>query len=204
MNCAPCSPCVPCSPRARRGGPRGACRRERSRGGTSFVSEVFATDHGSQVAGHTSPVTGRRSRAAGRCISPLEFTLTKKCACKCFRMDSYKIIGLKRPWNDILTKNRGVGPSAPVANTRLKSHFPELSPYQLQIIGLKLESHTTKSYKRYLRELPSRVQWALPSGSQRRVSRPAQTSITTSERCWAIIVRYEALRKDAHQREPRS
>ncbi len=40
-------------------------------------------------------------------ISPLECTVTKKCACKSFRIHSYKIIGLKLPWNDTLTKIRG-------------------------------------------------------------------------------------------------
>ncbi len=43
------------------------------------------------------------------CVTPLEYALAKKCACKCFRMHSYKIIGLKVSWNDILTKNTGGG-----------------------------------------------------------------------------------------------
>ena len=41
------------------------------------------------------------------CVTPLEYALTQKCASKSFGIHSYKIIGLKLPWNDILTKNTG-------------------------------------------------------------------------------------------------
>ena len=145
------------------GGPRG----------TPFASEVFATDHGSQVAGHRSPVagllrlrrvrrrqgpTGQRDESATgtqstemrrrhpgrifgmfffsaasaslRCnpsmprkmkkyrLTPLERTLTRKRAVKSFRIHSYEIIGLKLPWNDILTKNTG-------GEGRVKKHSGE-------------------------------------------------------------------------------
>ncbi len=42
-------------------------------------------------------------------LTSLDCTLTKKCASKFFRIHSYKIIGLKLPWNHTLTKNTGWG-----------------------------------------------------------------------------------------------
>ncbi len=44
-------------------------------------------------------------------LTPLERTLTRKCVAKSFAIHCYKFKGLKLPWNDTLTKNRGVGGS---------------------------------------------------------------------------------------------
>ncbi len=59
-----------------------------------------------------------------------------------------QIIRLKVPWNEQLQKIPGGGASALVANTRLKPHFSQRSPNQLQIIGLKLKSRGTNTYKK--------------------------------------------------------
>jgi len=56
-----------------------------------------------------------------------------------------QIIGLKVPWNETVTKMPGGGASALVANTRLKPHFSQRSPNQLQIIGPKLKSRGTNA-----------------------------------------------------------
>jgi len=45
-------------------------------------------------------------------LSPLQSALTQKCACKSFAIHSYKFIGLKVPWNHIVTKNTGGGGGA--------------------------------------------------------------------------------------------
>src|SRR5712692_8561767 len=42
-------------------------------------------------------------------VSRLEYALTKKRRRNSFRIHSYKFIGLKVPWNDIVTKNTGWG-----------------------------------------------------------------------------------------------
>src|SRR5712692_3015053 len=47
--------------------------------------------------------------------SPLQSALTQKRGCKSFGIHSYKIIGLKLSWNDILTKNTGGGRHSPLA-----------------------------------------------------------------------------------------
>ena len=41
--------------------------------------------------------------------SPLKSHYSEKCVCKSFGMHTYKTIGLKVPWNDILTKKGGEG-----------------------------------------------------------------------------------------------
>jgi hypothetical protein len=82
-------------------------------------------------------------------LTPLELTLTRKRARNSFRIHSYKIIGLKLPWNHTVAKIPGVGRSALVANTRLKPHFSPRSSHQLQIVGLKLTSRATNAFKEY-------------------------------------------------------
>ncbi len=90
--------------------PKGA-----GRGGTP-LPQVFATDHGSQVAGH-------RSRAAGRCASPLQFALTKKCACNSFAIRTCRTLDLKSPGMNSYKKHRGEGPLRSLQTQDLSSIF---------------------------------------------------------------------------------
>ncbi len=78
----------------------------------STHSSISPLGFWSPVARHRSlpswpRVTGRRSRAAGRCISPLECTLTKNRACKSFTMCTYKSLDLKSPGMNTYKKYRG-------------------------------------------------------------------------------------------------
>ncbi len=56
-----------------------------------------------------SPGVQRPDLQALEQLTPLECALTQKRTAKSFRIHSYKIKGLKLPWNDILTKNAGGG-----------------------------------------------------------------------------------------------
>ncbi len=108
----------------------------KARGALSPPQQPIRAGQGAQLSSRTfsSPITGRRSRVTGRgprspqppafrllnlplltvpfSLSPLQSALTQKCACKSFAIHSYKFIGLKVPWNHIVTKNTGGGGGA--------------------------------------------------------------------------------------------
>ncbi len=151
----------------------------------------------SPIPGCWSQVAGHRSRAAGRCISPLQCALTQKRVCNSFAICTYKSLDLKFPGMNTYKKHRGWGPLRSLQTLdlvhifhceRRTSHKP-----------LDLKARPMNSYKEYQRAVPSCLPWALPSGSQRRVSRPAQTSITTGER---LLGYHSALRSSQKGRPP--
>ncbi len=90
-------PALPGTPAALR--PPRVTRRERA---DRHTFRLGAFRHGSQVAGH-------RSRAAGRCISPLQCAVTQKRACNSFAMRSYKSLDLKSLGMNTYKKHRGGG-----------------------------------------------------------------------------------------------
>ncbi len=106
---------------------------------------VFLSQRSLRLRGEIFPMALRMRKYRA---SPLESTLTRKCVAKSFRIHSYKFKGLKLPWNDTVTKIPGGGASALLANTTLKPYFSQPSPNQLQIIGLKLNSRGTNTYKK--------------------------------------------------------
>ncbi len=75
------------APATNQGGPRG----------TPFVSEVFVTDHGSQVAGHRS------------LYKSLQCAVAQKCVCNSFGMCTCKSLDLKSPEMNTYKKYRGGG-----------------------------------------------------------------------------------------------
>src|SRR5712692_4592844 len=66
--------------------------------------------------------------------TPLECAVTQKRACNSFRIHSYKFIGLKLPWNDTLTKNRGCG-GVPQKWKREENSAKDLLPSSLGSAG---------------------------------------------------------------------
>ncbi len=87
------------------GRPPRATQRERVEG-AHLSSRRFSP----RITGHMSPVTGRRSRAAGRCVSPLQFALTRKCVCNSFGMCTCRTLDLKSSGINSYKKHRGEGP----------------------------------------------------------------------------------------------
>ena len=156
---------------------------------------VLGKAHPEALAGMLSSVI--------RPLSPLQSALTQKRACKSFGIRTYKSLDLKSPGMNSYKKYRGVGCLRALQTLDLVHIF--YCEGRGAHKPLDLKSPAMNSCKNHPREEAlSCLPWALPSASQRRVSRSAQTSIKTGKRYSAIMVRYEVLRKDVCSNEPRS
>jgi hypothetical protein len=96
------------------------------------------------------PVTGRRSRATGRRISPLQSALTQKCVCNSFGMCTYKSLDLKSRRMNSYKKYRGVGVVCLLQTQDLSLIFH--SERRTNHKSLHLKCPAMNSYKKYRRE----------------------------------------------------